>query len=208
MFMETHSSPVSDIFEPSGAVLMALSVTLDGRQLHHAAQVVLGIHVADPARHGSELGERVPQGKSNQRVGVLVFFVRQVIVEKLVGALTVEIIGVNDGKGLVDNVTSHEYGMACSPGLGAFGRNAESVRDVVQLLEHVVDVGPVLELLSDRGAEGLLDVAANDKNDLAEANPQGVIDRVVDNNLAPRTHGVDLLEAAITAANTGGKDNK
>ena len=65
-----------------------------------------------------------------------------------------------------------------------------------------------LDLVADAFAEGLLDVAADQENDVAETGVERIINRVVDDQLAVRSDGIGLLEAAVPASDAAGEDDE
>ena len=56
--------------------------------------------------------------------------------------------------------------------------------------------------------ECLGEIPADDEDHPAEPGANGIIDRVVEHGLTVGAHRIHLFEAAITAAHSGGKDDK
>ena len=99
---------------------------------------------------------------------------------QLVGFTSVKIIGIDNSKRGIDDVTCSQHSLACSPWLYPVGRKAESCREVFRILDH--------EFMIDKAAEfGLPDFAevsfylfVDHENDLAKAGPDGIIYRIID----------------------------
>ena len=83
-------------------------------------------------------------------------------------------------------------------------RHGETGRQVVQVLADIPGLDAFLGMSPDLLAEGCGDLFLDHEDDLAETSPQRVIDGVSDNRLAAGADGIDLLQAAVTAADTGG----
>ena len=66
----------------------------------------------------------------------------------------------------------------------------------------------LLRAVADSGLEGVLYLVLYYKYDGLEPRAPRVVYRVVDYELAVVPHGVKLLEPAVTAAHTGGHDDK
>jgi hypothetical protein len=95
-----------------------------------------------------------------------------------------------------------------APGLGALGRPREPAGEGVHVLEAVRGVDAPRIPRQDLLLEVLLEIAADDEHDLAEAGAERVEDGVVHHGLAVRPHRVELLEATVTAAHAGSEDEK
>jgi len=65
-----------------------------------------------------------------------------------------------------------------------------------------------LDAFADGLAKILFHILAEDDDRPAEAGAPGVVDGVFHYDLTARPHRVDLLEAAVPAAHSGGHDNK
>ena len=98
--------------------------------------------------------------------------------------------------------------MTGAPRLRPAGRDGDVGGDVLQILKDVADIGVALDLVADAFAEGVLDVAPDQKDDVAEACLESIIDRVVDDQFAVRSDGIGLLEAAVPASDAAGEDDK
>ena len=98
--------------------------------------------------------------------------------------------------------------MAGAPRLLAVGGDVVPRRHHVELLEGVINVDVLRKPAAKRLAEILLDLPANDENELAEAGPLRVKDRVIQDRLAARADGLHLFQSAVTAPDTGGQNNQ
>ena len=98
--------------------------------------------------------------------------------------------------------------MAGAPGLPAFGRKLEAGGQAVQFLEDVGRFDAPLDPAADAPPELRLDVPADDEDDLVESGPQRVVDGIIEEDLAVRPDGVDLLEPAVPGTQAGGHDDE
>src|SRR5512137_1516965 len=98
--------------------------------------------------------------------------------------------------------------MPGSPWLAAPGGEGETGRQRLQLLPDVVDPDAVPDPFGHPGPEHGLHLLAHDEHELAEACLEGVVDRIVEEDLAGRAEGRNLLDAAESPADPGGEDNK
>ena len=98
--------------------------------------------------------------------------------------------------------------MACAPGLDAAFGNGVAIGQIIQLLKSVV----YLQLLFQPGAHHFLEIFFNgvldDKDDLFKAGAHGVVDGVVQNDLAVGADGIDLLQSAVTGTHAGGHNDQ
>ena len=120
--------------------------------------------------------------------------------QKRVGAPTVEIVGVDDGKGLSYHVTCRAQGVCRSPRLNPSFGHTESLRHVVKSLKGVLDVDLVLKA----GADGLAEVRKilflDDENNFVKARTNCIMHRKIDDELPLFRHGCQLLQSAIAGA--------
>ena len=90
------------------------------------------------------------------------------------------------------------------PSLGHGERRGQ----VVEPLEGVDHVRALFPASADDLAEVLLDVLADHEDDPPEPGRERRADAVVEDELAARTHGVHLLEAAVAAAHARREDDE
>ena len=189
----------------------ATGIGLEGGLLLDAGEPAGGVNLADAAGDGTMLRERVAEAEADHgefggaRVGDI-----EELGEAAEGVGSVEIIGVDDGEGAVHDAAGAPDGMAGAPGFFATEGWAEARWEVVGLLEGVADfeagVGGVPR--ADAGAEGVLEVAADDEDDLGKAGLTGVTDGIVQDGLTLGTERVHLLKAAVAGAQAGGEDDE
>ena len=132
----------------------------------------------------------------------------KIVIERLVGAGTVKIVGIDHGEGTFDRTGAAGHGMPCAPGLDAPLGNGAALRKLLQLLKDVFHVKVFLHPPSDGVFEVLLNLVLDHEGDLAEACAVGVEERKVNDGVAVLVHGLDLLESAEAAAHTGGQNDK
>src|SRR6266702_2219034 len=101
-----------------------------------------------------------------------------------------------------------EYGMTGAPRLHAARWHATSPRQVVEALFHVVDGQRAPDHARDVLSQGSAQLLANDEHGAREAGAQGVVDRVVEQGLARRTDGAQLLRAAEAAPDSRREDDE
>ena len=125
----------------------------------------------------------------------------------LEGVATVEVVGVDDGEGLVDHLLGHEDGVVGAPRLLAPRRHAEARRQLVELLVDVLHGDAATVALGvDVGTEGLVEGVTDDEDHLAEAGTDGVLHAVVEDGLAVRPYAVHLFQPTIAATHTGSQN--
>ena len=95
----------------------------------------------------------------------------------------IEVVSVDHGEGLVDHVSCHHDGVVRTPRLLAALGYSEAFGELIQILEDDLYWDLVLVLRDDFLTELLLESAADDEDDLAEACADGIEDRVVHDGL-------------------------
>ena len=93
----------------------------------------------------------------------------------------IEVVSVDHGEGLIDHLCCHHDGVVRAPRLLAALGYSEAFGELVQILEDDLNRDLVLVLRDDLLTELLLEGAADDEDDLAEASADGIEDRVVHN---------------------------
>ena len=81
-------------------------------------------------------------------------------------------------------------------------------RQHVQFLKGVVDVDVLRKPAAKRLAEILVDLRANNENELVEAGPFRVIDSEVQHSLAAGADGLHLFQSAVAGADAGGQNDQ
>ena len=115
---------------------------------------------------------------------------------------SVEVIGVDDRERVVDGTCGFKHRVTGAPRLGAVGRDGNALRNVLCLLENILDLYAAFDALADSLAEKLKVFLFYNENDLVKARLERIIDRVVDDELAVGADRVNLLEPAVSAAHT------
>src|SRR6059058_2559958 len=116
---------------------------------------------------------------------------------------SVKIVGVDDRKGLVNDIGSHQNCVQRAPRLGAAGRDGKSQRKFGEFLKDIFDRDMPLKPSANSLLERLLNIFANNEHDLDESCAECVVDRIVDDSFTTRTDWINLLEAAIAFAHAG-----
>src|ERR1700722_1569230 len=126
--------------------------------------------------------------------------------QRAVGIRAIEVISVDRSEGLVDCVRGQQDGLRGAPRLGAAGGDCEARRNVFERLKNIVNGNAFLKARPDNFSELLLDILANNENELAESRTESVEDGVVDDGFACGSDGVNLLQTAVAAAHSGSKN--
>jgi hypothetical protein len=203
-FIETTSLPVSAVFRSGGRFEYL-------RHLRHVLQHAIGAASAHATGHAAVLGERVPQVVAHHRVVALAIgwpWRGEIGRHLLVGILSVEVVGIDHEEGFMHDLLGREQGMRGAPGLCAAFWHGETFRQVVQILKRVVHGDAAGEAGTDLIFEKLLKVPADHKHHLAEAGADRVKHRVIEHHLPARPHGIELFQAAVTAAHAGSEDEE
>ena len=120
----------------------------------------------------------------------------------------VVVVGVDGGEVALDGVCGAEHGVGGAPGLHAALRHGKALRQAIQGLVGVHQLGMLRDAVADGGAEVGLHLRLDDAHDAAEARAQRVVDGVIDDRMAAIIHGGDLLAAAEPAAQSGSHDDE
>ena len=164
------------------------------------------VHLADAAGHGAVVAQGVLQHKAGH--GQITGLVGRVALQKVMqpdkGLLAVVVVGVDDGERLLDDALAGQHGLTGAPGLGASLRHGIPCGDILQRLKGVVDLNAqlgadLLNAVADGLLEGILDVVADDKDDLVKAGLDRVMNGIVHDDLAVGTHSRQLFDAAAEA---------
>ena len=126
--------------------------------------------------------------------------VREIGAELRERVAPVEVVRIDDGERLLDDVARRADRMRRTPRLRAPLREGVRRRQVVEILVAVVDGNKSLVLLADFLLELRLEVLADDEDNLPEPAADRVEHRVVENRLAGRPHRIDLLQPTVTRA--------
>ena len=174
-------------------------------------ELCVGVGGADSSRDAAEVGEGIFQVETDHRiVGFAVVRTRldEVGGDFFEGIAAVEVVGIDHEEGFGDDGLGGENGVGGAPGFGAAFGNGEGGGEVVEVLEGVFDVDSVGKAGADLVAELGFEIAADDEDDFAEASADGIEDGVVEDDFTGGAHGVELFEAAVTAAHACGKDEE
>src|SRR5690606_31326717 len=120
----------------------------------------------------------------------------------------VKIVGVDHREGTVQRLAGAPDRVAHAPGLLPAGGQPMPLRQGVERLKNVVHLHLALEPRADRRAELRLKIAPDDEEHPVETGAHRVVNRVVQNRLAGRPHGINLLEPAVAGAHACGQDDE
>ena len=132
----------------------------------------------------------------------------QVVVDHPEGLGAVVVVRVDDGKGPVDQLPGAEHRLPGAKGLGPAFRHGVGGGQVLQRLEGVLHLHQVGQPVPDHLPEVGLVLLADDEDHLFKTGAPGVVDRVVDDDLPARAHGVELLHSAVAAAHPGSQHDQ
>ena len=177
-------------------------IGLDVLGLHHVGQESVP-HLADAPGDAAVVGEGVFQDEARHAERIVRMILLEVVVDLLIDALAVVVVGVDDGEGGVDEVLGGKDGLAGAPGLGpALRQGAGDIRQGLEAVAYLHAVGGAhfLDPGADDLPEVLLNVLTDDEQDLIESSLNGVVDGVVHNNMAGSVYTGQLLDAAAVPA--------
>ena len=125
--------------------------------------------------------------------------------------LAVVVIGIDHNERRVHHLFGGQHRLAGAPGLGP--PLGEGPRDVVQVLEGVVHRHPMGGAdggnpVADDLPEFRFDVPADYKDHVAEPGLDGVMNRVIHDDMAGGVHRFQLLDAAPKAGADAGSHNE
>ena len=100
-------------------------------------------------------------------------------------------------------VACRQNGVARAPRLLAAFRHRKALRQVIQLLENIFDLHVLRYAVADNLFKVLKKLLLDDEDYLGKARLRGIKNRKIHDNLAVFANGIDLLQAAVTAAHTG-----
>ena len=130
------------------------------------------------------------------------------IIQLLVGAAAVIVIGVNNGERPINHVLAAKHRMAGTPGLDPPLRHHIALRQHLQLLIDVLYIEILLHPLTDEVLEVFLNFMLDDKGYLPKPCPVSVVQGKVNDGVAVVVHRGDLLQAAKAAAHTRRQNNE
>ena len=181
----------------------------DLRALDDAHQIPAVVALTDAPRHVAVLRKCVAKGIAHHGiVGALCGLHREVVAHSLEALRPVEIIRIDHCEGLVNERLGHQHGMGRTPRFGPFSRDGVPGGNLVQFLEGVMYVRARLVFSADAFPKILLDVSADDENDLSETRAERVVNRVVENDFTAGSDLVELFQPAVATADPGGKYEK
>ena len=116
------------------------------------------------------------------------------------GVAAIEVVGVDDGEGAVDEVGGREHSVGGAPGLDAAFRHGETGGQAVHLLVGIVEGNLSGYARSDGLGKVLLVLLLDDEHYLGKAGLHGVVDGEVHDDVLLRIQCGNLLHAAKAAA--------
>ncbi len=102
----------------------------------------------------------------------------------------------------------HQNRVPRAPRLGAAGGHFEPRRKLVEFLKDIFDRNALFKSRAYDLFERLLNALANHKNEFAEAGAKCVVNRIIDDGFAARTHRINLLQTAIAATHAGSQNEQ
>ena len=170
-------------------------------------QVRLLVVLADAATNCAAFAQSVIYAEAHH--GVLAFAAFGKFAEELrhhaERVTIVEVVAVENCKGLLDDVFTHHNSVVGAPRLLTSFGYCEAFWQRVEALEAQFAGNVALILRQNLRAELLLEVVTDDPHDLSKASLNSVVYAVIHDALALRTERIKLLQAAITATHTCSK---
>ena len=106
---------------------------------------------------------------------------------------SIEIVGVDDGKIVIDRTLSTQHCVSCAPRLDSAFRDLYAVRQIVDVLKNVIDLNVIFDALAYGFAEYIEIFFLNDEHNVVKSRLECIINRVIENEFAVGADGVDLL---------------
>ena len=186
-----------------------LAVALDLQHLADRDEEAALVDRADAAAHGAVRAERGGDREADDReLGHDVHLrLPQEVGQHPVAARAVEVVGVDDGEGAVQERCGGEGGVAGAPRLGA-ARGRGEARGKGAALDRVGHRDVARDPVAHRLADLRLHALAHDQHDAVEAGAPRVEGGVVEEGRPAGAHAVDLLGAAVPASHPGGEDDE
>ena len=101
-----------------------------------------------------------------------------------------------------------QNGVSGAPGLDPSLRHLPPAGEILQPLEGIVHPDLSVKAAADGLVEGLPQLLLDDKDHPVKARQDGVVHRIVHDDLPLGAQGVDLLETAVAAAHPGSQHQK
>ena len=159
---------------------LTIRATSDRGALDDTREEALVIYFADTACYCTAFAERIAYAVADHAVLVVaVGEAAELVCQSCEAVTAIEVVSVDHGEGLVDHLCCHHDGVVRTPRLLAALGYSEAFGELVQILEDDLNRDLVLVLRDDLLTELLLEGAADDEDDLAEASADGIEDRVV-----------------------------
>ena len=176
-----------------------LSVALDLCALNHRGEVTLLVYGANTTRNCTIVRQGLVNLVANHCILALCAIqLREVLTHNEVCVCAVEVVSVDNCKWLVNSRCTHHYCVVCSPWLLTTLRYRETLWQVVQLLENIVNLYLAAKTLRGKDLlELLLERVADNEYYLTETGTDCIVNRVVNNCLVVRTNSVHLLQRSI-----------
>ena len=174
---------------------------------HHIRQEAPAIHLAQAPGDTAVFGQGVFQDEARHAESIVRVVLAEEIMDGTVDAFAVVVIGIDDGKGTVDQLLGGQHRLTGTPGLGAALRQLPG--NVRQGLEAVAHLHALLgadrfNAVADDLPEVLFNVPADDKHDFIEARGDGIMNGIVHDDVSGAVNTGQLLDAAAKpTADTG-----
>ncbi len=185
-------------------------VQLDLCAFRDALERVIGILHTHAARNVPVLCDGIFQQISHHRVAVngIILMRGEIAVNFRERLGAVVVVGVDDGERRINDMARRQHRVGGSPRLCAALRDGIALRQIVQLLEYVTHLHHLGDTVPDRLPERLLNLVLDDEYHRLEARAPGVVQGIVDDDLSVVPHRIDLFQASVAAAHSGGHHDK
>ena len=166
--------------------------------------MVLVVHAADAAGDSPVVAESVSENKAghgdllNARFSLMIS--DQPVMKTDKRFLSVIIIGIDDGKGLMDHIFGGDNRLTGAPGFYAVRRSGEILRKIIQLLERVGHLNLLFHAISDDVSEILLQILPDNEHDAVKARLDGIVNRVIHDDLPAGSHRLQLFDSLAESA--------
>ncbi len=128
--------------------------------------------------------------------------------QDLQGGPSVKVIGIGDGERPGDGFPGGVDGVAGPPGFLPVRREGETGREIPEPLVDEFDLQFPGQGRAEMLRESPLVFRLDDKDRPGEPGPPGVVEGVIEDNLAGRPDRIDLFQSAVAAPDPGGQDDQ
>ena len=182
-------------------------------RFRHALHISVPVYRADTASHAAVLAQRIGKNKSchadiiNRRIHV--HFRCHILIQLYKRLFAIIVICIDHDKRFLHDILHAKDRLSGSPRFRSSPGILPTSREFIHRLVCILDRNQLLDPLSDNLLKILLDILADNKDNLIASRFQRIMDRIIHNNLSIRPNRFQLFNsAAKTTADSGGHNDK